>query len=109
MDVFKFLRTDKINLKVLKELANVTPRVLPVISKKKKHDHWGRLLKTGKKVALCLSLKKAQEKEPRQLQASWPHLSPWKDYIPHPFGSHLQTCREQKATINSDLQRAVHA
>jgi len=28
------MRTLKINLKVLKELADVTPRVLPVISKK---------------------------------------------------------------------------
>ncbi|KAK4826028.1 hypothetical protein QYF61_003849 [Mycteria americana] len=38
LDVFKSMRTDKINLKVLKELADVTPRVLPVISKKT-HDH----------------------------------------------------------------------
>lgn len=28
------MRTDKINLKGLKELADMTPRVLPVISKK---------------------------------------------------------------------------
>lgn len=33
-DVFRSMRTDEINLKVLKELADTTPRVLPVISKK---------------------------------------------------------------------------
>lgn len=66
LDVLKPMKTDRINLKMLTELADVTPRVLPVTSKKK-HDHWGRSLKTEERLVLCLPLMK--EEELGQLQA----------------------------------------